>query len=143
MKKILSIILVCILYCTSLNAQSEKDIIQNVIVKFFDGLSEINEEKLRSTVTDDFLLLEDGEVWTMDTLVANMMWAKNVKFERINKFKFIRTDQDGGTAWMSYHNTADIKVNDKQRSVNWLESAVLVREKGIWRIKLLHSTVVK
>ena len=129
---------------TILHAQPEKDSIQIMIVRFFDGISELNEEKLRSTSTSDFLLLEDGEIWNMDTLVANVMWAKSVKkFERINKFEFIRTDQDGNTAWVSYFNSADIKVNDKQRIVKWLESAVLVKEKGRWKIKMLHSTVMK
>lgn len=144
MKKFLLILATFFFSCTVLKAQVEKDSIQSMIVRFFDGISELNEEKLRSTSTSDFLLLEDGEIWNMDTLVKNVMWAKSVKkFERINKFEFVRTDQGGNTAWVSYFNTADIKVNDKQRIVKWLESAVLVKEKGRWWIKMLHSTVMK
>ena len=122
--------------------QKEKDSIEGSISMFFDGLSEVNAAKLRAYSTDDFILLENGHVWNMDTLINKVSAPKNAGIKRVNKFEFIKTEQDGNVAWVSYHNTADFSLNEKQQTVNWLESAVLKKEAGRWRIKLLHSTRV-
>ena len=120
----------------------QKDSIEASITKFFDGLSEINADKLKAYTTGDFLLLEGGEVWNMDTLVNKISPRKNSGIQRVNKFEFIRTEQNGNIAWVSYHNRADFSLNDKKQTVKWLESAVLIKENGRWKIKLLHSTKV-
>ena len=69
-------------------------------------------------------------------------YSKNAGIKRINKFQFIKTEQNGDIAWVSYHNTAEFSLNEKQQTINWLESAVLRKENGRWKIKLLHSTRV-
>lgn len=78
----------------------------------------------------------------MDTLVSKISVRKNSGIKRVNKFQFIKTEQNENIAWVSYHNTADFSLNEKQQTVNWLESAVLKKESGRWKIKLLHSTRV-
>jgi len=127
----------------SFKGSAQKEKIEGTIVRFFDGLSELNPGILKETTTDDFLLLEHGEVWNMDTLVSKLSLPKGTKFNRVNSFKFIETEYKGKWAWVSYHNTADFTVNDRKRQVNWLESAVLVKEKGEWKIKMLHSTIIE
>ena len=119
-----------------------KDSIKASISKFFYGLPEIDANKLKAYTTDDFILLENGHLWNMDTLVNKMSAPKNAGIKRVNKFQFIKTEQNGNIAWASYHNTADFSLNEKQQTVNWLESAVLRKENGRWKIKLLHSTRV-
>lgn len=123
-------------------SQIEKESIEASISKFFDGISEINADKLKANATQDFILLEDGAVWNMDTLITKVYARKNSVIKRINKFQFINTEQNGNIAWVSYHNTAEFSLNEKQQTVNWLESAVLSKENGTWKIKLLHSTRV-
>jgi ketosteroid isomerase-like protein len=120
--------------------QQEKDSIEASISRFFDGLSEINPDKLKAYTTTDFILLEEGQVWNIDTLIAKVTTPRNAGIKRINKFEFIKTEQNGNIAWVSYHNTADFSLNEKQQTVQWLESAVLRKENGRWKIKLLHST---
>jgi len=122
--------------------QKEKDSIEASISKFFDGLSETDANKLKAYTTDDFILLENGQLWNIDTLVSKMSDPKNAGIKRVNKFQFIKTEQNGNMAWVSYHNTADFSLNEKKQTVNWLESAVLGKENGRWKIKLLHSTPV-
>lgn len=129
------------LYCNiNLFAQVEKNDIEASISKFFDGLSEMDANKLKTYTTDDFILLEDGELWNMDTLVTKMNGRKNLNIKRVNSFQFISTEQNGTIAWVSYHNTADISLNERKQTVRWLESAVLRKENGVWKIKMLHST---
>ncbi len=121
-------------------AQEEKKEIEATIRYFFDGLSEIDVQKLRDHTTADFHLLEMGEVWTLDTLINKIAPRKGLGIVRVNRFDFIRVEQTGSIAWVSYFNRADMSFNEKKRSIKWLESAVLVKEKGKWRIQLLHST---
>jgi ketosteroid isomerase-like protein len=62
--------------------------------------------------------------------------------KRVNTIDFIKVTVKGPVAWVSYHNMADIAKKGKQRQVRWLESAVLEKTKGEWKVALLHSTVL-
>jgi Domain of unknown function (DUF4440) len=123
-----------------INASAQKDSLEATIEGFFDGLSQLSESKLKEYTTADFLLLENGAVWNIDTLVSKISPLKNVSFKRVNSFSFISSKQKGDVAWISYHNTAHYTVNERQQTRNWLESAVLMRQAGRWKIQLLHST---
>jgi hypothetical protein len=138
-------IIICFVMALSngLFAQNDKFKIHASVAGFFNGLSLVNEDTLKYFSTTDFQLLEDGEVWTIDTLMNKMSPRKNSNVKRINKFEFIQTEQSGNMAWVSYHNTAQFILGEKQQVVRWLESAVLVKAKGRWKIQLLHSTKVK
>ncbi|HEX2532351.1 MAG TPA: nuclear transport factor 2 family protein [Chitinophagaceae bacterium] len=131
-----------LLLLTALPALAQKDSVEAVIVRFFDGLSELDPGKLKETTTPDFLLLEHGEVWNLDTLVQRITPLKGRSFKRVNRFSFLRIEQAGSIAWISYRNWADFTVDGRQASRHWLESAVLVRERDGWKIRLLHSTRV-
>ena len=141
MKRIFCLLLLAL--SISLTSFAQKEKIETSIVKFFDGLTEVDVEKLKEYTTMDFILLEHGEIWNMDTLIHKISAGRNANIKRVNKFEFIKTEQKRKVAWVSYHNTAEISFNERQRTVRWLESAVLRKEKGRWKIKLLHSTRLK
>ena len=143
MKQIIFLLILVTCFTISSYAQQDKDSIENAISRFFDGISAINPGILKDYSTNDFLLLEDGEVWTVDTLINKLSTRRNANLVRINQFRFIKTEQEGNIAWVSYYNTAVFKLNDKQQTVRWLESAVLVKDKARWKIKLMHSTRLK
>ncbi|RPD46535.1 DUF4440 domain-containing protein [Paracnuella aquatica] len=139
MKKICLLILLMI-FSGVIVAQKDQQAIQATIVGFFNGLSLLNADTLRYYTTADFELLEDGEQWTMDTLLNKMAPMKGSNVIRINSFNFLTTRIHGNTAWVSYDNTADYQLGEKRQQVRWLESAVLVKNKDRWIIQLLHST---
>src|SRR5688572_13104083 len=143
MKRVLCFITIILLFSTKPFAQKDKDSIEASIARFFDGLSEFNYDKLRDYSTSDFLLLEDGLVWNLDTLINKISPRKTLNIVRVNKFQFIKTEQSGTLAWVSYHNTAEFSRNEQHQTIKWLESAVLVKEKGRWKIKMMHSTKIK
>lgn len=140
MRKSICLSLFMILLASSSFAQKEKKGIEACIAGFFEGLSLIDSNKIKANATADFMLLEDGEVWNMDTLIAKVYVRENSGIVRVNKFEFIKTEQEGNLAWVSYYNYADFSMNEKKQSVKWLESAVLKKEGNVWKIKLLHST---
>ncbi len=94
---------------------------------------------MHAQATEDFQLLEHGEVWTMQKLV-DAVQPKGDPYERKNFFKQIRARQEGDVAWLSYWNKAEIRRKSGLRTVVWLESAVVVKEGNRWKIQLLHST---
>lgn len=113
---------------------------QDAITYFFDALSELDEAKLRAYVTNDFLLLEVGEVWNTDSLANSISRRKGRNFTRKNYFRYIRTEQMRNDATVAYFNRADITLDGRPIVVEWLESAHLVRVGKGWKIKMMHST---
>ncbi|WP_018621408.1 nuclear transport factor 2 family protein [Spirosoma luteum] len=130
-------------FCARAQQNDEQKKVNAAIIGLFDGLATLDEQLMRRHVTADFLLLEDGAIWTIDTLINKVSPLKKVAFSRVNHLDFIRTDVSGNTAWVAYHNRADVVVNGQKRNRQWLESASLVKQGNDWKITLLHSTVVK
>jgi hypothetical protein len=117
--------------------------VQQAIIGVFDGFSALSPEKIMRHCTPDVTILEDGVVWNADSIAAALNRMKGVDFKRVNSFDFLQTEVRGNTAWTSYYNQADMQINGTPRQVRWLESAVLVKEAGGWKVKMLHSTVIR
>lgn len=115
---------------------------QEAITFFFDGLSEVDEGKMRQYLTADFLLLEDGVVWNADSLANAISSLKGADFKRTNTFRYIREDVKKQSAILAYYNRADIVFNGKPFIIEWLESAELVKQGKGWKIRLMHSTKI-
>jgi hypothetical protein len=129
----------------SVKAQVAKDKkqIEASIIAFFEGMSVISETQMKAELTPDFILVEHGLIWNADSLITHLkpMIGRNVK--RVNRLVFDLPSQTGDLATVVYHNSADFITGEKKQTVNWLESAVVVRQAGRWKIKLLHSTTLK
>lgn len=130
-------------FCALAQQSDAQKKVNAAITGLFDGLATLDTPLMKQHTTTDFLLLEDGAVWTLDTLIRRLAPLKKVSFSRVNHLDFIRTDITGNTAWVAYHNRADMVVNGQTRTRQWLESASLVKQGDDWKISLLHSTVVK
>ena len=122
---------------------SEKAEVQKVITRFFDALSVTNIPQMKAEVSDDFILLENGEIWTIDTLANKISRPKPEGYLRQNSFDFITTKIDKNRAFVYYKNKAEISSKTRNATVKWLESAILRKEKGRWRMELMHSTPMK
>ncbi|WP_185731310.1 nuclear transport factor 2 family protein [Larkinella rosea] len=120
----------------------EEDQVKKVVVDAFQAIADLDLPKLRAYCQTDFSLLEDGQVWTIDTLENRLKPNQGSGMKRVNTIDFIKVTVKGPVAWVSYHNTADISRAGKQRQVRWLESAVLEKTNAEWKLALLHSTVL-
>ena len=121
-------------------AQSEKENAEKVVRDFFEVLSEMKPGKIDPLVTGEFLLLEAGEIWNADSLKSRMVLPEGMKFQRINKLTFIKTEVSRDVAWTSYVNEAEFQFDGQVRLAKWLESAVLIKVGSNWKIDQLHST---
>jgi len=118
--------------------------VQQTVSKMFDALSNRDSVSLKLYCTADFTLYEYGQVWNIDTLILKAITQNQATdFKRTNSFEFLNTKVNKNTAWVSYNLRSDITRNGKQGFAHWMETVVLIKEKGRWKIKLLHSTLIK
>lgn len=147
MKKI-AVLLPAILYLISIQAQqpatNNQQAVQQTIVTLFDALSNRDSVSLKTYSTADITLYEYGQVWNMDTLILKAITQnQSADFKRTNSFEFIHTTVDKTTAWVTYRLQSVIFKDGKQATVQWLETVILVKEKKRWKVKHLHSTLIK
>ncbi|MBN8673193.1 MAG: nuclear transport factor 2 family protein [Chitinophagales bacterium] len=147
MKKII-LILIAIVLTGQLYAQrrstANQQAVQQTVVKFFDALSNRDSVSLKACSTADITLYEYGQVWNIDTLILKAITLnQSAVFKRTNSFEFINTTADKTVAWVSYRLQSVIFKDGKQSTVQWLETVALVRERKQWKVKHLHSTLIK
>lgn len=135
--------LILLFISNNLQAQTPLDSLRQPIIRFFEGFSQLNERLFWENTTPDFVLYEAGMIWNNDTLALKIKANPSTNFERKNSFTFMHVEQKGDMAWLSYWQQAVIRRDDKIRNARWLESVVLVRQSGRWKIRMMHSTPMK
>lgn len=147
MKKIIFLI-VSIFLSSFLQAQplltKEQQAVQQTVINFFEALSNRDSVSLKKCCAADIILLENGSTWNADTLILKAITLNTATdFRRVNSLDFIRTTVHKSTAWTTYSLYSEITRNGKQSTVQWLETVVIIKVKGQWKIKVLHSTLIK
>ncbi|MDX1720137.1 MAG: DUF4440 domain-containing protein [Salegentibacter mishustinae] len=120
-----------------------KELISNSFQKIF---SDLDPQSLDTYCTQDFLLLENGEVWDMNKMRNYLDRASKQKSKviRFNSFDFIEIKVEAKMAWVAYHNKAEFKSGEEVvRELNWLESATAILTEEGWKLQLLHSTIAE
>ena len=118
--------------------------VQQTVIKLFDALSNRDSVSLKAYCTADITLYEYGQVWNIDTLILRAITlSQSADFKRTNSFEFINTTVDKTMALVNYRLQSVIAKDGKPVTVQWLESVVLVKEKKQWKVKHLHSTLIK
>lgn len=149
MKRIFQLLIIFI-GITAMSQNSEmkkedqiKELISNSFQKIF---SDLDPQSLDTYCTQDFLLLETGEVWDMDKMRNYLDRASKQKSKviRFNSFDFVEIKIEGKMAWVAYHNKAEFKSGEEVvRELNWLESATAILTEEGWKLQLLHSTIAE
>ena len=128
---------------------SPEQAIQQLVIDAFDEVwSALDTSSLARLHTEDFLLLEHGEVWTNDSIINYqrnaMVGMKEQGYQRTNRMEFLTTESSGDLAWTAYHNYGTWTVGkDTTGQAHWLESAVALKTAEGWKLKMLHSTRVQ
>ncbi|MFM6924908.1 MAG: nuclear transport factor 2 family protein [Ferruginibacter sp.] len=147
MKKI-TFLLITIFATASLPAQQpaskEQQVIQQAVVKLFEALSDRDSVSLKMHSTTDISLYEYGQVWNIDTLIRKAITMnQSADFKRTNIFEFLNTETSENMAWITYRLSSVIYRDAKESQVQWLETVVLVKQGKQWKVKHLHSTLLK
>lgn len=147
MNKII-LLLPALLCISSMQAQqkpsrTQQDIHQAVI-NLFEALSNRDSAALKTHCTADISLHEYGQVWNMDSLILKAITQnQSTGFKRTNHFEFINTQMDKKTGWVTYRLQSSIIKEGHPATLQWLETVVVVKEGKKWKVKHLHSTLIK
>ena len=118
--------------------------VQQAVVKMFEALSNRDSVSLKAYCTTDITLYEYGQAWNIDTLINKAIIMNTATdYKRNNTFDFISTATNKNTAWVTYRLSSAITKDSKQTIVQWLETVVLAKQKKQWKVRHLHSTLIK
>lgn len=134
MKHILALIVLLIF---SALTQAKDNTIFSPVSDLFLAVSNFDHEKMRAAVDDSFLLLEHGEVWTIDDFI-NVV--KPADYLRTNYFSVINSRVEGDVAFINYWNKANFRNTEKSADIYWLESVVVSKVGDKWLLSQMHST---
>ena len=141
----LKLLFIVLLFSVTIKAQTAEQLaVRQTVVKMFDALSNRDSVSLKAHCTADITLYEYGQVWTIDTLILKAITQnRSSDFKRINSFEFINITADKSMASVTYRLQSVINKDGKQTTAQWLETVVLVKEQKRWKVKHLHSTLIK
>lgn len=118
--------------------------VQKALINFFEALSNKDSVSLKNYCTKDLLLFEYGQVWNLDSLIRKAIVRNTAKdFKRVNTIDFITTTVENKTAWATYNLHSEIIRDNQKVTLYWMETIIAVKERKKWKIRVLHSTLVK
>ena len=119
-----------------------KELIQGSFDKIWGG---VDSTEIANYHTDDFIILEHGEVWDNDRIkeyIRGQLQRENRPL-RINNMEYISIEKYGASIQLAYHNYAEfVRADTLVGKGQWLESALAVKTDEGWRLKMMHSTRV-
>lgn len=128
----------------SIISEEEKQIAKNLIQGAFDDLwAGVDSTKILDYHTEDFIILENGEIWDNARIKKFMrkQLAKEDRAKRINIMDYVSIEKYGNSMQIAYNNKAEFFKNDSLVNTgSWLESALAVKTKEGWKLKMMHST---
>jgi ketosteroid isomerase-like protein len=114
--------------------------VTEAIRSFFAAAAADDLDKFGAVTTPDFYAFDAGGRFTRDALmdlIKSAHAAGNVYVWTVNEPE---VHISGEIAWITYVNHGSIKDASGTKDVTWLESAVLQKERSVWRIHFFHST---
>jgi len=116
--------------------------VTEAVRSFFAAATADDFDKLHAVTTPDFYAFDAGGRFTRDALMDMIKAAHAAGKVYVWTVNEPEVHLSGDTAWITYINRGTIKDASGTKDVTWLESAVLQKEKGAWRIHFFHSTRV-
>jgi ketosteroid isomerase-like protein len=133
----------CLMACANASpTPADEQAVAQVLRQMYVALTQEDLAGLHAVTTADFYVFDVGRQMTGDELMAlikrlhaagkTLVWTVTEPTVRIA----------GGVAWITYLNRGHVQDAAGKNDVSWLESAVLLKEGGAWRIQFFHSTRV-
>ena len=133
-------VLVLLIGCEQNQSTDDPEMLKKILIEYFDGIKAKDLNKMNAVTTENFVLFEDGSVWTNDSLITNVnKYYKSFKPDY--SFDNFEIDVDSRIGNMRYFNHCDCIINDTiKMSLDWIESATFVKVDGKWKMNFLHSS---
>ena len=120
-------------------ASDEKEVIE-VMRSMFAALAADDLPRFRAVTARDFYAYDIGKRFDGDALINLIKEAHadaRVFVWNVTEPK-VRVHAD--LAWITYVNEGSMQDSSGTKKMTWLESAILGKEDGAWRVQFLHST---
>lgn len=95
-----------------------------------------------TVAASDFYAFDGGKRFTGDSLMEIIRKLHGTGSIYVWTVTEPEVHISGDIAWITYVNRGSVEDKSGEKDVNWLESAVLGKEAGGWRIHFFHSTRV-
>lgn len=112
--------------------------VENVLVRFSAALCAGDAATLRHLMAPDFALLEEGRAYDGDGTIASVIAVLSTGALNRVSSQF-HTRVRGNVAWSHYRVTGTFRGSGEPLSLDLLESAVLERTRGGWRVVLMTT----
>jgi hypothetical protein len=120
----------------SLDAKAE---IHRTIHDFFDALRKDDEASFKRLTTTSFYAFDVGKRLDGTELVDSVRGAHARGVQLNWSIGPIDTRLSCDVAWSAWENVGSVGIPPDLQPVGWLESVVIVRENGRWKIDFFHS----
>ena len=118
------------------NANAE---IERTVHAFFDALRNADRVEFRRLTTTSFSSFDGGKRFAGTELV-DLVRDAHARGVQLNwSLGPLDTEIGCNVAWTNWENVGSAGVPPDVKPVRWLESAVLVRRDGTWKIDFFHS----
>jgi hypothetical protein len=126
-----------------LAAPADKEAVVQALRLMYMALANEDTTQLREVTTSDFYSFDGGKKFSGDELMAliKSLHASGKTFVWTVPEPTVRIEDN--VAWITYRNRGSVQDAAGKEDVSWLESAVLLRKAGIWRVHFFHSTRVR
>ena len=93
-----------------------------------------------ANVTEDYYLVENGELWDIEKEKEYYLTNAHRKLERKNYFDIHSLKVLGDVAYAIYTLQSEITENGAMKGRRWIESAIFRKLNSGWKLEVLHST---
>lgn len=123
-----------------IDIEAEKQAAEKVIYDFFEAAFAFNYQGIRDICTEDFLLFESGQAMNVEDFINFITPMEGSTWT--NTYENVKTNVEGSLAWITLRNKAEMTAGDQVMKFDWLESAVVKKIEGVWKLAFYHSTTV-
>jgi len=121
---------------------SDEETVVQALRQMYVALTNEDTALLRAVTTSDFYSFDGGKRLTGDELMALIKSLHSTGKTYVWTVPETTVRVEGKVAWITYVNRGSVQDAAGKKDVSWLESAVLLKEAGTWRIQFFHSTRV-
>ncbi len=124
------------------SAPPAEEAVAQTLRLMYVALTKEDTAQLRAVTTADFYAFDGGEKMTGDELMSLIKSLHAAGKTFVWTVTEPRVRIENAVAWITYLNRGSVQDAAGKKDVSWLESAVLLKEGGTWRIQFFHSTRV-
>ena len=119
---------------------SDQEQVIETVRQMFVALANDDLAQFHAVTGADFYAFDVGKRFAGDELIELIMKLHAAGRIFVWEVTEPQVYVDGQTAWMTWINRGSIEDTAGKSELSWLESAVLRKTDGAWRIQFLHST---